>query len=89
MSAQRRGRRSDVPALAICANAARTIAGVLQNLQDTSLIKDRALECGFASFSAGCILLIDIWDGKSKGVNERDFQDVATCIRALEGFERG
>jgi hypothetical protein len=89
MTAQRRTRFPDIPAYAICADSARTIAGTLKTLESRNILGGRGLEMGFPAFFAACILLFDIWERRDVGgdVHVRNFDDVEKCMAALHMFE--
>ncbi|KAG9026808.1 hypothetical protein FRB95_008476 [Tulasnella sp. JGI-2019a] len=83
-SASRRG--LSLPSLAVCTNAARSIAHILE----TTMEMPSPPVFGLASLLSGVMLMISIWEGRRSGLNvdmTRQIAGVQTCMRYLKKWE--
>ncbi|KAI5890735.1 uncharacterized protein SCHCODRAFT_058182 [Schizophyllum commune H4-8] len=78
------------PSLAICTNAARSCARLLEAQVKKGWIL-RAPQMFIAAFSAGIVLLINVWGGRKRGLaldQDREMHDVWSCMNFLSVCEK-
>ncbi|TRM69416.1 fungal-specific transcription factor domain-containing protein [Schizophyllum amplum] len=78
------------PSLAICMNAARSSARLLQAQLKKGWIL-RLPQMFILAFSAGIVLLLNIWGGRKRGLaldQEREMHDVQSCMAFLSECEK-
>ncbi|TRM69414.1 fungal-specific transcription factor domain-containing protein [Schizophyllum amplum] len=78
------------PSLAICTNAARSCARLLEAQLKKGWIL-RAPQIFIAAFSAGIVLLLNVWGGRKQGLaldQEREMRDVQSCMAFLGECEK-
>ncbi|KIJ60357.1 hypothetical protein HYDPIDRAFT_117261 [Hydnomerulius pinastri MD-312] len=77
------------PSLAICTNAARSCSHVIDIYKRRSGIAAPFLQ--MSAFTAGIVLLLNIWGGKRSGVTTdpaKEMADVHKCMAVLKGCEK-
>ncbi|KAL1740261.1 fungal-specific transcription factor domain-containing protein, partial [Schizophyllum fasciatum] len=78
------------PSLAICTNAARSTSRLLEAQLKKGWIL-RAPQMFIAAFSAGIVLLINVWGGRKRGLTldqDREMHDVNNCLAFLAVCEK-
>ncbi|EJU06412.1 hypothetical protein DACRYDRAFT_113123 [Dacryopinax primogenitus] len=74
----------DVPSSAVCSGAARALAHTISGLYTRDLLNGRTLETGLSSFSAGTLLLMDMWQRQEAD----SIVEVEKCLEALTYLEQ-
>ncbi|KZP00008.1 hypothetical protein CALVIDRAFT_533674 [Calocera viscosa TUFC12733] len=74
----------DVPSSAVCSGAARAIAHTINGLYKRQLLNGRTLETGLSSFTAGTLLLMDMWQRQEPD----SIDEVEKCLAALSYLEQ-
>ncbi|KZT53294.1 hypothetical protein CALCODRAFT_486436 [Calocera cornea HHB12733] len=74
----------DVPSSAVCSGAARSIAHTINGLNTRQLLNGRTLETGLSSFTAGTLLLMDMWQRQEPD----SIDEVEKCLATLTYLEQ-
>lgn len=80
------GKKLTFPSLAICTNAARSCARLLDVQRRRTPNPDASPWAQGAAFTSGVVLLLSMWSGKKEGntVNyKREIEDVQKCVEYL------